>query len=110
MIKLRGTTVPVLALRRRCNLADTEYTKETVVIIVRDTNRDGAGRSLGLVVDAVSDVLFAQDDDIASTPDFGAGVPTENILGLHNDDGHMAMLLDVGSLLESETASDADME
>ena len=108
VINLRGTIVPVLDLRLRFDMAAAEYTKETVVIVVRSIDRDGGERSLGLVVDAVSDVLVAQDDDIISTPDFGAQVPTEHILGLLNENGHMVMLLDVGSLLEIETGSGAE--
>ena len=103
VITLRGTIVPVLDLRLRFDMAAAEYTKETVVIVVRSVDKGGAERSLGLVVDAVSDVLVAEDDDIISTPDFGAQVPTENILGLLNESGHMVMLLDVDSLLESES-------
>ncbi|MDJ0738229.1 MAG: chemotaxis protein CheW [Gammaproteobacteria bacterium] len=108
VINLRGTIVPVLDLRRRFDMPVAEYTKETVVIVVHAADPAGGERSLGLVVDAVSDVLVAQDDDVASTPDFGANVPTENILGLVNADGHMVMLLDVGSLLETDRAVGGD--
>jgi len=59
-----------------------------------------------LVVDAVSDVLVARDDQIISTPEFGAHVPTENILGLVSDGNNMVMLLDVGSLLENDNPDD----
>ncbi len=103
VINLRGTIVPVLDLRLRFDMAAAEYTKETVVIVVRSIDKGAAERSLGLVVDAVSDVLVAEDDDIISTPDFGTQVPTESILGLLNENGHMVMLLDVGSLLDSDS-------
>lgn len=102
VINLRGTIVPVLDLRSRFRLPATEYTKETVVIVVRSDDGERGERSLGLVVDAVSDVLVAQDDDVISTPDFGANVPTESILGLVSENGHMVMLLDVASLLDEE--------
>jgi purine-binding chemotaxis protein CheW len=91
----------------RFGLTATPYSKETVVIVVRAETREGDERSLGLVVDAVSDVLVARDDQVINTPEFGANVPTENILGLVNDDEHMVMLLDVSTLLTKETA-DAD--
>ena len=108
VINLRGTIVPVLDLRLRFHMTAAEYTKETVVIVVRSIDTDGGERSVGLVVDAVSDVLVAQDEDIISTPDFGAEVPTENILGLLNENGHMVMLLDVASLLETESVSNGE--
>jgi purine-binding chemotaxis protein CheW len=107
VLNLRGTIVPILDLRMRFGLTAAPYSKETVVIVVRAETRDGDERSLGLVVDAVSDVLVARDDQVINTPEFGANVPTENILGLVNDDEHMVMLLDVSTLLTKETA-DAD--
>jgi purine-binding chemotaxis protein CheW len=102
VINLRGTIVPVLDLRLRFNLSPIEYSKETVVIVVRDADQAGCERSLGIVVDAVSDVLIARDEEVISTPDFGANVPTENIHGLVSAGGHMVMLLDVASLLETD--------
>lgn len=98
VINLRGTIVPVLDLRSRFNLPAEDYTKETVVIVVRAAAAGDSERSLGLVVDAVSDVLVARDSEVVNTPDFGANVPTENILGLVNQNGNMVMLLDVVSL------------
>jgi purine-binding chemotaxis protein CheW len=108
VINLRGTIVPVLDLRLRFNLAPAQYTKETVVIVVRASDRAGCERSLGIVVDAVSDVLVARDEEVVNTPDFGANVPTENILGLVACDAHMVMLLDVASLLETDDLSPDD--
>jgi purine-binding chemotaxis protein CheW len=105
VINLRGTIVPVLDLRLRFQLPASDYTKETVVIVVRDTDRSGCERSLGIVVDAVSDVLIARDEEVIATPDFGANVPTENIHGLVSAAGHMVMLLDVASLLETDASA-----
>jgi len=100
VINLRGTIVPILDLRLRFGLPVEPYSKETVVIVVRAASRCGDERSLGLVVDAVSDVIVARDEDVVGTPEFGASVPTENITGLVSQDGQMIMLLDVSSLLE----------
>ena len=105
VINLRGTIVPVFDMRLRFNLEPTDYTPETVVIVVR-TGDGGSARSMGLVVDAVSDVLNVQDDQISTTPEFGASVPTENITGLVTDGEKMVMLLDLESLRERD--GDAD--
>jgi len=78
------------------------------VIVVR-AGKPGEERSMGLVVDAVSDVLVVKDDSISKTPEFGAGVPTENIRGLVTDGEHMVMLLDLDSLvLQDNSALDND--
>lgn len=108
VVNLRGNIVPVMDLRMRFGLPSIPYTKETVVIVVR-AGKDGHERSMGLVVDAVSDVLVVQDDRVSSTPDFGAGVPTENIKGLVNDGEQMVMLLDLETLAISNSQnSDKD--
>jgi purine-binding chemotaxis protein CheW len=100
VINLRGTIVPIFDLRLRFGLPAEPYSKETVVIVVHSAHRGGDERSIGLVVDAVSDVIVARDDEIISTPEFGANVPTENISGLVSEKGEMVMLLDIPSLME----------
>ncbi|MCP5306909.1 MAG: purine-binding chemotaxis protein CheW [Chromatiaceae bacterium] len=106
VINLRGTIVPVVDLRLRFQLPPEPYGKETVVIVVRTTFKNGTERSLGMVVDAVSDVLVARDDRVIGTPDFGANVPTENILGLVSQNDEMVMVLDVMSLLEQPSGAE----
>ena len=102
VINLRGTIVPLLDLRLRFDLPAEPYSKETVVIVVRASDRKGNERSLGLVVDAVSDVIVARDEQVVCTPEFGANVPTENIIGLVSEGDEMVMLLDIVSLLEMD--------
>jgi len=98
VVNIRGNIVPVFDLRLRFGLPAQAYTDETVVIVVR-AGKPGAERSMGLVVDAVSDVLVVKDEDISNTPQFGADVPTENIRGLVDDGEHMVMLLDLDNLV-----------
>jgi purine-binding chemotaxis protein CheW len=105
VINLRGAIIPVLDLRLRFGLPVESYGKETVVIVVRSKSRRGDDRSMGLIVDAVSDVVVADDDQVIATPEFGASVRTENIFGLVKQDGGMVRLLDVQSLL---TVADGD--
>ncbi len=97
VINLRGNIVPVYDLRLRFGMPVREYTKETVVIVVR-VGEGEEQRSMGLVVDAVSDVLVVQDEQISQTPEFGAAVPTEHICGLASAGDDMVMLLDLESL------------
>lgn len=100
VINLRGTIVPVIDLRLRFGLEAQDYGKETVVIVVRALLGNDVERSLGLVVDAVSDVMMARDEDVVGTPEFGADVRTENITGLVSLNGQMVMILDIPGLFE----------
>lgn len=100
VVNLRGTIVPVIDLRLRFGLPEQAYCKETVVIMVRGLDDSGTERSLGLVVDAVSDVIVALREQIATMPEFAAEVPTDCLVGLLNQGGQMVMVLDTPSLFE----------
>jgi len=101
VLNLRGTIVPIIDMRRRFNLEEEEYTKITVVIVVMIQDGDRQ-RVVGIVVDAVSDVLNTQAKDIKPAPDFGTAVHTEFISGLAATDDSMVMLLDIDRLLTAE--------
>lgn len=101
VINLRGAIVPIFDLRQRFELMVAPYSKETVVVVLRLQGEVGE-RSVGVVVDGVSDVVTAADSAICRTPDFGANVSTESIRGLLSHHGHMIMLLDVDNLIEDK--------
>jgi purine-binding chemotaxis protein CheW len=109
VINLRGAIVPIFDLRERFNMPVQEYTKDTVVIVLRIQSQTGnSTRIMGVVVDAVSDVLSAKTAEIGSTPDFGGRVATEFISGLASAGGKMIMLLDVDKLLSQEEGAAQD--
>jgi purine-binding chemotaxis protein CheW len=98
VLNLRGAIVPVFDLRERIGLSSIEYTTSTVVVVLRVNSRVGE-RSMGIVVDAVSDVLNARAESIRHTPKFSHEIATEYICGLAESEGKMVMLLDVDKLL-----------
>lgn len=63
VINLRGAIVPIIDLRLRFGIPETEYTAMTAVIIVR-TGSDDNARIIGLVVDSVSEVYHLSPDAI----------------------------------------------
>lgn len=97
VMNLRGAVVPVVDLRRRFALESTEYLSTTVVIVVK-VEGDGA-RTMGFVVDAVSDVYNVPTGHIQPAPDFGARVDTKYIRGLAVVDDKMVILLDLDRLI-----------
>jgi len=99
VINLRGVIVPVLDLRMKFNLPQADYDRFTVVIIL-----NVASRVIGIVVDAVSDVLSLDKEAIRKTPEFAsAAFDTRFITGLATLDEQMLVLLDIEKLM---TASD----
>jgi purine-binding chemotaxis protein CheW len=66
VINLRGVLVPVIGLRERLGLPSMPYDRYTVIVVLHV-----GGRVVGVVVDAVSDVLTLQASDVDPSPDIG---------------------------------------
>ena len=101
VINLRGTVIPVIDLRLRFEIDALEYSKLTVVIVMR-VQTDDNERTIGFVVDNVSDVYNILPDAIREAPDFGTQVDTTFVNGLVNVDDKMVIVLDVDKLAEEE--------
>jgi len=100
VMNLRGTVLPVIDLRMKFHLPPVEYNKFTVIVIATVANK-----TVGLLVDAVSDVLTVGLDAIREAPDFGAAVDTRFINGVFQSREHLAVALNLEQLLtESELA------
>ncbi|MDH5517299.1 MAG: chemotaxis protein CheW [Gammaproteobacteria bacterium] len=100
VLNLRGAIVPIIDLRERFNLTVSDYTETTVVIVLSvNDGRDGNERTMGVVVDSISDVVHAKLSDIQATPQFGSALDTEYISGLADANGVMLMLLNVDAML-----------
>jgi purine-binding chemotaxis protein CheW len=94
VINLRGKVIPVVDLRRKFGFADIDYTDRTSIIVVEVT---GASTRvmMGIVVDAVSEVLSIQAEEIQATPDFGSQVDTDYMKGVAKVKGKVEILLDL---------------
>ena len=95
VVNLRGAIVPVIDLRMKLGLKDARYDAFTVMIVL---NLDG--RSTGIVVDAVSDVVVLEADQIRPTPELGGAVDTRFISAIGATDEQMLILLDIKSLID----------
>ncbi len=94
VINLRGVVLPVLDLRRRFGLPRQEADKETRIIVV-----ETAGRAVGLVVDAVSEVLRIPPEDIEPPSVFVTTVDSAFITGIAKVAERLVTLLDLAQLL-----------
>ncbi len=101
VVNLRGAIVPIIDLRERFGLGHAEYNPLTVVVILQ-AKVEATKRTMGVVVDAVSDVVDVEMSRIQNAPNFGAKVSTEFINGLVSVNERMVMLLDVAKLLQLE--------
>ncbi len=96
VINLRGVIVPIVDMRIKFALGDAEYDQFTVVIIL-----NVAGRVVGIVVDAVSDVISLAQEQFRPTPGMGSVIDTEYIMGLGTVDERMLILIDIEKLMAS---------
>ena len=96
VINLRGIIVPIVDLRLKFNLGEAKYDEFTVVIIL-----SVAGRVVGAVVDAVSDVMTLTPAQIKAAPEFSASLETRFITGLGTVEERMLILLDIEKLMTS---------
>jgi purine-binding chemotaxis protein CheW len=99
VINLRGAIVPIVDLRRRFGMPAAEFGPTTVVIVVRVAQVDRNERTLGLVVDAVSEVCNVSAGDRKPAPDFGSHIKTDFVKGLATVENRMVILLDIDRLV-----------
>jgi purine-binding chemotaxis protein CheW len=101
VVNLRGKVIPVVDLRLRFALEAAAYTERTCIIVVEVAGANGSVM-MGIVVDAVSEVLNIRGADIENTPAFGVRLNTDFILGMAKAAGGIKILLDIDKVLSSE--------
>ena len=98
VVNLRGVIVPIVDMRIRFNLDAVEYNGFTVVIILNI-----AGRTVGMVVDSVSDVLELNAEGIRPAPEFNGAIDANFIVGLgavkSGDALRMLILMDIEQVM-----------
>ncbi len=101
VINLRGKVIPVSDLRLRFEMAAADYTDRTCIIVV-EIQGEETTIQVGIVVDAVSEVMNIKAEDVEAAPSFGTKVETDYILGMANMDGQVKILLDIDRVMTSE--------
>ncbi len=104
VINLRGKVIPVVDLRLRFGLNAIDYTERTCIIVV-EIDGHSEKVTIGVVVDAVSEVLNIKGDDIEDTPTFGTKLNTDYILGMAKMEGGVKILLDIDCVLSEREIS-----
>lgn len=94
VINLRGNAVPVVDLRRKFTMSDTEPTVETCIIIIEVTLEEEP-TLLGALVDSVSEVVNMPPSSIEPAPRMGTAIKSEFIKGISPNDGNFVIILDI---------------
>jgi purine-binding chemotaxis protein CheW len=107
VVNLRGKVIPVLDLRTKFEMESIPYTERTCIIVV-EIDSDAATILLGIVVDAVSEVLNIREEEIEETPKFGTQLKHDYILGMAKRDGGVKILLNIDRVLSSEEITEIE--
>lgn len=97
VLNLRGIIIPIFDLRARFGGGLTQANEKHVVIILAVGTR-----TLGILVDAVSDILTVGNDDIKPSPETQTTIADKFVSGLIAVEGRMVVLLDISSLLSGD--------
>ncbi|MGZ5920349.1 MAG: chemotaxis protein CheW [Rhizomicrobium sp.] len=94
VINLRGTVLPVIDLKCRLGMGSTEATPKHVIIVAAVD-----GRTVGLLVDAVSDIFYAGESDVQPTPDISRTADLDCVEGIAVTDNRMISVIGMPALL-----------
>jgi purine-binding chemotaxis protein CheW len=98
VINLRGVVTPVIDLRGRFQLPETEYTDQTRIIIVAVGDLE-----VGMIVDAANDVLDVDESQIEDPPEVVGGIRAKYLRGVAKiGDGRLLVMLNLKEVLNKE--------
>ena len=105
VINLRGAVVPVIDLNARFGRPAAKVGKKSCIVIF-DAIRSGERTELGLLVDAVSEVIKISADQIEPPPDFGMSVRRDFIRGIGKVGKRFVILLEPDRALDTQEMAD----
>jgi purine-binding chemotaxis protein CheW len=97
VINLRGSVLPIVDLAERLGFPATEAAERQVIIVVQV-----GSQIIGLLVDAVSDILTQSTDNIQPTPDVATDVVREFVRGVLAIEGRMIGLIELDSVMAAQ--------
>lgn len=101
VINLRGAVVPVINLGARFGKRTTDITRRTCIVIIEVANGE-ENQDVGVMVDAVNEVLEISASEIEPAPSFGANIRADFIDGMGKIDGKFVIILNIHQVLSVE--------
>jgi purine-binding chemotaxis protein CheW len=100
VINLRGSVVPVIDLRLKFGMSETERTVNTCIIVV-EVNMDGETIVLGSLADSVQEVIEMEPEQIEAAPHIGTHLNKDFIKGMGKHDNRFVMILDIDKIFSA---------
>lgn len=104
VINLRGSVVPVIDLRLKFDLGETEKTIDTSTIVM-EVEIGGETVVLGTLADSVQEVIGIDSSQIEPAPSIGTSIKTDFIQGIGKQDDQFIMILDIDAVFSEEEIS-----
>jgi len=104
VINLRGSVVPVIDMRLKFGMSETERTVNTCIVVV-EVAMDGETTVLGALADSVQEVIDMDPEQIEAAPHIGTHLNTDFIKGMGKYDNRFVMILDIDKIF-----SEAELE
>ena len=101
VINLRGAVVPVIDLGARFGKRATDISRRTCIVIIEVANGEGT-QDIGVMVDAVNEVLEISASEIEPAPSFGANIRADFIDGMGKINGKFVIILNIHQVLSVE--------
>lgn len=98
VINLRGAVVPVIDMAARFDKPTSELTRKTCIVIIEVAHAEGT-QVVGIMVDAVNEVVDIDSVNIEPAPSFGANIRADFIEGMGKIEGKFIILLNVNKVL-----------
>ena len=103
VINLRDKIIPVMDMRGKFGMESAEYDARTCIIVVEVSGLTGS-RLIGIIVDAVSEVVTIKEQDVEDPPKFGSVVDSQCLLGMAKLAEGVTILLDIDRLMHIQEA------
>lgn len=103
IINLRGNIIPLYALRNKFNLTAKELGSDTIVIIA-ETGMDSK-RTVGFIVDTVSDVVSITEENLSDTPEFSNAIDTKFIQKIGKIANRMIIIINLSDFFSEDEKS-----
>ncbi len=103
VINLRGKVIPIIDMRRRLNLLETPYTKDTRIVVIEEDRK-----VVGFIVDSVSEVLRISKNITEPPPPMVSGISSDFINSIAKLEGRLLILLDLEKVLMSDEVEEKE--
>jgi purine-binding chemotaxis protein CheW len=104
VVNLRGTVIPVIDLRLKFGMVQTESTIDSRIVVIEYShdNIDTVETLVGILTDSVHDVIVIEEDQIGLPPETGARWRTEYIKGIGKHGDSFVLLLDIDRVMAQQ--------